>query len=131
MRRHKQSIILDSLSDVREQIGEVETLLSNGDHLAALHQLLQSRNHLRQVVVTLMVACVQENLEVVKGEDSLSYETRLRNLAEIVNFALLELCPDCQHRIGIDLKEYLLNKRGKWGVLGGRSPPKTPHTPSF
>ena len=105
MRRHKQSIILDSLSDVREQIGEVETLLSNGDHLAALHQLLQSRNHLRQVVVTLMVACVQENLEVVKGEDPLSYETRLRNLAEIVNFALLALCPDCQHQIGIDLKE--------------------------
>jgi len=105
MRQHKQSVIRDSLSNVREQIGEVETFLPNGDHLAALHHLLQSRNYLRQVVVILIVECLRENLEGIKGEDLLSYEMRLHNLAEVVNFALLALCPDCQHQIGVDLKE--------------------------
>jgi hypothetical protein len=105
MRQLKHRIILDSLSDVREQIGEVETLISNGDHLAALHHLLQCRNQLRQAVVIFIVKCLRENLAMVKDENSLSYETSLRNLAEIMNFALLALCPNCQRRIGVHLKE--------------------------
>jgi hypothetical protein len=105
MRQIKHRIVLNSLSDVREQIGDVEALLSNGDHLAALHRLLQSRNQLRRAVVIFIVECLRENLAMVKDEDSLSYETRLRNLTEIVDFALLALCPDCRRQIGVHLKE--------------------------
>jgi hypothetical protein len=101
----KQRIIQESLADVREQIGKAETILSHGDHLAALHRLLQSRKDLRQAVVTLMVECLRENQKAIDGESQLSLEKRLRDLTEVVDFALLALCADCQHQIGVDLKE--------------------------
>jgi hypothetical protein len=103
----KQRIIQDSLADVREQIGKAATSLSDEDHLAALNWLLQSRNHLRQAVVILIVECLRENLQAVEDEDNSSYERRLRNLTGIVDFALLALCPDCRRQIGVDLKEAL------------------------
>jgi hypothetical protein len=104
MQQPIKSATLASIQDVQAQIGEVEVLLLAGDHPAAMVCLLKARNDLRQIVVILIVECLRKNLEVVDDDDS-SIDQRLSKLTEIVNFALLALCPDCQRKIGARLKE--------------------------
>lgn len=73
--------------------------------MAAMQVILGSKKLIKQVVVILVVHCLRKNLEAINGEGQLSSEMRLRDLVEMMNFALLALCPDCQQQIGAKLKE--------------------------
>jgi hypothetical protein len=101
----ERGIILKSLDVLSEQVGQAEDLLSNGEDIAALQLILGIKKSIRQVVVILVVQCLRKNLEAIDGEDQLSSETRLRDLVEIMKFALLALCLDCWQQIGAKLKD--------------------------
>jgi hypothetical protein len=105
MQQPIKSATLPSIQDVQAQIEEVEVFLSAGDHLAAMVSLLKARNDLRQIVVILIVECLRKNLEVCEGVDDPSIDQRLSKLTEILNFALLALCPDCQNQISARIKD--------------------------
>ncbi len=105
MQKPIKSATLASIQDVQAQIEEVEVFLTAGDRPAAMVSLLKARNDLRQIVVVLIVECLRKNLEICEGVDAPSIDQRLSKLTEILNFALLALCPDCRQQIGARLKD--------------------------
>lgn len=105
MSQLERGIILKSLNELSEQVRQAEDLLSNGEDLAALQLILGTKKLIRQIVVTLVVHCLRKNLGAIDGEDQHSFETRLRDLFEMLKFTLLALCLNCQKQIGAKLKE--------------------------
>lgn len=105
MSQLERGAILKILDASYEKVGQAEDLLSNGEGMAALQLLLETKKVIREVVVILIVHCLRESLEAIDGEDQLSSEKRLRDLIELMNFAMLALCLDCQNQIGAKLKE--------------------------
>lgn len=105
MSQPEQSVILESLEELSEQVRQSENLLSNGEDLAALQRILETKELIRRIVVTLVVQCLRRNLEVINSEVSCTSETQLRHLSELVKFTLQALCLNCQEKIGNRLKE--------------------------
>jgi hypothetical protein len=105
MSQIERGIILKSLHELSEQVGQAEDLLSHGEDVASLQLILGIKKLIRQVVVILVAQCLRKNLEAIDSEDQHSSETRLQDLVEMMNFALLALCLECRQQIGAKLKE--------------------------
>lgn len=97
--------IIETLDALGRQVKNAEVMLSNGEDIAALRLLNELKEPLNHVIVQLVMQCLRENLDQQQDNDLTASDCRARRCMDLLNFALVSFCPDCQNRIAVRLKE--------------------------
>lgn len=92
------------LQDVLKRVTAAESLLLQGDDLAAMRSLLKARRLSGQATATLIANCLRRAFANVDSADRYTREQCLDEFIRLIDFAETTLCPTCRRRVAAKLK---------------------------
>jgi hypothetical protein len=93
------------LHEAAAQAAQARDLVQKGEHVAALHALVETRRLNRRAVAALAGRCLRDKMEAARRGDQDERDAGLSELSRLMRFALFALCLACRRQIGRQLKE--------------------------